>query len=138
MIFMYGFLAFVLAIVLLVNIMKWKTISSMKRQLGTSFDGKYLMLHGISYEVIFLQVPHRATLYVNSPYVIEIQHQQSVIKQYELKKGYVFIIYPSNENMLVTLNENEVRFFDEKERIHGSYFVRRAHIQQFIRSQIND
>lgn len=137
MMYIYVSISLLLLIYVSMIMLKVRTKNAIKSELGI-MHGDTIILNDQSYKLVMLHVPHKASLYVNSPKVIEIRHRQSDVQFYDLKKGYVFVIYPSVEKMFVTLNENEVRFFDDLECIHGSFFVRRQQIKAFLRSKQSD
>jgi hypothetical protein len=80
------------------------------------------VIQGITYQVRFLHVPHHAKLQVNSKTVIQIKKGNDVtLIPFELTKPHLIITYPSSEKMRVVLNENEIQFFEPKQKIYETY-----------------
>ena len=97
-----------------------------------------LMIDGSCYTLRVLRVQQGATLQINSPKIIEVKHKTSTFHMIDLNKKYLIITYPSKEKMLKVLNENEVRFFDALENVHGSYVVPIHESKRFIESKLYD
>jgi len=136
MIWIYGLLISSVLIISFMFLMKITVIKKIKSELGLQRHDQHVMIDKRPFELVILNVPHQSSLSVNSPQAIEIRGKASEVKFFDLKKGYLFVIYPSQENLFVAINENEVRFFDDTERIHGSYFIRRHHIKTFLKEYI--
>ena len=136
MIWIYGLLISSVLIISLMFLMKITVIKKIKSELGLQRHDQHVMIDKRPFELVILSVPHQSSLYVNSTQAIEIRGKTSEVKFFNLKKGYLFVIHPSQEKLFVAINENEVRFFDDMEQIHGSYFIRRHHIKRFLKEYI--
>lgn len=135
MIVIYIFLSLIVMILMMTYILKYRQMARIKRLLSPREKSGYITIEGIRYKRILLYVSKQETLSMNSPKVIELKHKTSRLLFYDLHKHYVFITYPSQQKMLYVINENEVRFFDHLERVHGSYVVPETKILEFLRSK---
>lgn len=138
MIFVYvlfGLFSISVSMIFLLKHMQIKRIYNVLN--GRANKGK-IMIQGEIYQVVTLYVSTQETLSVNSPKVIELKHKKSRLLFYDLKNRYLFITYPSQQKMEYVLNENEVRFFDYLERVHGSYVVPFHQLNDFLRSRPSD
>ena len=127
-----GFLAIMFIVIF---VLKQTQIARIYKVLEGRENNGTIMIQGETYQVVTLYVSAQETLSVNSPKVIEIKHKKSRILFYDLNNRYIFITYPSQQNMEYVINENEVRFFDYLEPVHGSYVVPFHQLNDFLRSK---
>ena len=121
MIFIYIFLVVVITLAL-IKVLEYRMKRKVKL-LAESYGIKDTYeIQGINYRVTFLHVPHHAKLQVNSKTVIQIKKGNDLtLIPFELTKPHIIITYPSSEKMRVVLNENEMQFFEPKQKIYETY-----------------
>jgi len=138
MIFIYFFIGFFSIMMIMIYVLKQKQISRIYKVLKGRENNRQIVIQGETYDIVTLYVSPHETVSINSPKVIELKHKKSRLLFYDLKNHYVFITYPSLQKMVYVMNENEVRFFDYLERVHGSYVVPFHQLSDFLRSKPSD